>query len=119
MMPLHTTWASTHSQPEASMVRTTDILKHFAISSRSKVVTVLPLRPCSQKWWLKPKSGKFEKLEDLEGVIMAGTPEDIAQEVGKFIDAGIDHIVFDLRFRLHDYDYCMDLIGEEVLPLVK
>ena len=50
---------------------------------------------------------------------MAGTPEDIAQEVGKFIEAGVDHIVFDLRFRLHDYDYCMDLIGEEVLPLLK
>ncbi|HII51614.1 MAG TPA: LLM class flavin-dependent oxidoreductase [Halobacteriales archaeon] len=73
----------------------------------------------NQRWWLKPKSGKFENLEDLEGVIMAGTPEDIAQEVGKFIEAGVDHIVFDLRFRLHDYDYCMDLIGEEVLPLLK
>jgi probable F420-dependent oxidoreductase len=72
-----------------------------------------------QKWWLKPKSGSFKNMEDLEGVIMAGTPGDIANEVGKFIDAGVDHIVFDLRFRLHDYEYCMNLIGEEVLPLVR
>jgi alkanesulfonate monooxygenase SsuD/methylene tetrahydromethanopterin reductase-like flavin-dependent oxidoreductase (luciferase family) len=72
-----------------------------------------------QKFWVKPESGSFTKWEDLEGSFMVGTPDDIVRDVQKYLQVGIDHIVFDLRFRFDEWDYCMDLLGKEVLPKLR
>jgi len=69
--------------------------------------------------WVKPASGTFSKLEDIEGLLMAGTPEDIVRDTRKYEEAGLDHIVFDLRFRYSDWYEQIDLLGREVIPALR
>ncbi|MGH7809816.1 MAG: LLM class flavin-dependent oxidoreductase [Candidatus Binatia bacterium] len=69
--------------------------------------------------WVKPDSGKFETLADLQGVIMAGSPADIVRESRAYERAGADHIVYDLRLRFDDWYGQLDLLGQEVLPLLR
>ena len=52
--------------------------------------------------WEPSDSGKWETPEDLEGALIAGPPEFIIQETRKFQQAGLSHIVYDLRFRFDD-----------------
>ena len=68
------------------------------------------------KWWVKPHSGRFETIEDIEGSLIAGTPDEVIEQVGKFADVGVDHIVFDLRFRYDQWYESIQLLGENVLP---
>jgi alkanesulfonate monooxygenase SsuD/methylene tetrahydromethanopterin reductase-like flavin-dependent oxidoreductase (luciferase family) len=72
-----------------------------------------------QKFWVKPESGSFTKWEDLEGSFLVGSPDDVVKDVEKYLEVGIDHIVFDLRFRFDEWDRCMDLLGKEVLPKLR
>jgi len=72
-----------------------------------------------QKFWVKPASGSFRTAEDLEGSFIAGSPEDIINEVRKFLEIGIDHIVFDLRFRFDEWDRSIELLGTEVVPRLR
>jgi alkanesulfonate monooxygenase SsuD/methylene tetrahydromethanopterin reductase-like flavin-dependent oxidoreductase (luciferase family) len=72
-----------------------------------------------QKFWVKPESGSFKTWQDLEGSFMVGTPDDIVAEVEKYLEVGIDHIVFDLRFRFDEWDLCLELLGKEVLPRLR
>ena len=72
-----------------------------------------------QKFWVKPESGSFKTWQDLEGSFMVGSPDDVVKDVEKYLEVGIDHIVFDLRFRFDEWDQCMNLIGKEVLPKLR
>ncbi len=72
-----------------------------------------------QKFWVKPEAGSFTKWEDLEGSFLAGSPDDIVREVQKFLEVGIDLIVFDFRFRFDEYDRSIELLGKEVLPRLR
>jgi alkanesulfonate monooxygenase SsuD/methylene tetrahydromethanopterin reductase-like flavin-dependent oxidoreductase (luciferase family) len=72
-----------------------------------------------QKFWVKPESGSFQTWQDLEGSFMVGSPDDIVKEVEKYLEVGIDHIVFDLRFRFDEWDLSIDLLGKEVLPRLR
>lgn len=65
--------------------------------------------------WVKPPSGSFSNLDDIRGLIFAGTPDDIAREARAYEQAGADHIVFDLRFRYADWYEQLDLLGKEVV----
>lgn len=69
--------------------------------------------------WLKPASGRFATLEDIRGLILAGTPEEIAADVCAYAEAGAEHIVFDLRFRYADWSRQIDFLGQEVLPSLR
>jgi probable F420-dependent oxidoreductase len=69
--------------------------------------------------WVKPDSGKFETLADLQGVIMAGSPADIVRESRAYEQAGADHIVYDLRLRFDHWYEQLDLLGNEVLPALR
>lgn len=69
-----------------------------------------------QKFWVTPASGSFSKAEDLEGSLIAGSPQDVVNEVRKYLEVGIDHLVFDLRFRFDDWYRSIELLGKEVLP---
>ena len=72
-----------------------------------------------QKFWVKPDSGSFAQWQDLEGSFMVGTPDDIVHETQKFLEVGIDHLVFDFRFRFEDWFESIDLLGKEVLPRLR
>jgi probable F420-dependent oxidoreductase len=69
--------------------------------------------------WVKPPGGTFTKLDDIRGLILAGTPADIVRESRAYEEAGADHIVYDLRFRYADWHEQVDLLGQEVLPALR
>lgn len=72
-----------------------------------------------QKFWVKPESGSFQTWQDLEGSFLVGSPDDIVKDVEKYLEVGIDHIVFDLRFRFDEWDHSINLLGKEVLPRLR
>jgi alkanesulfonate monooxygenase SsuD/methylene tetrahydromethanopterin reductase-like flavin-dependent oxidoreductase (luciferase family) len=66
--------------------------------------------------WAKPAAGRFSTVEDIEGLILAGTPADVVRETRAYQAAGADLVVFDLRFRYSDWYQQIELLGEQVLP---
>jgi alkanesulfonate monooxygenase SsuD/methylene tetrahydromethanopterin reductase-like flavin-dependent oxidoreductase (luciferase family) len=68
------------------------------------------------KWWVKPESGRFETAEDIQGSLIAGTPEEVVSEVARFQDVGVEHLVFDLRLRYDRWFDGIELLGNSVLP---
>jgi alkanesulfonate monooxygenase SsuD/methylene tetrahydromethanopterin reductase-like flavin-dependent oxidoreductase (luciferase family) len=68
--------------------------------------------------WIKPASGRFSTLNDIDGFILAGSPADIVRETRAYEAAGADLMVFDLRFRHRDWYQQLELLGEEVLPYI-
>lgn len=69
--------------------------------------------------WVKPASGKFSTLEDIAGVILAGTPADIVRQSRVYEKSGADHIVYDLRMGFSRWYEQIDLLGNEVLPALR
>ena len=68
------------------------------------------------KWWVKPPSGEFATVEDIEGSLIAGNPDEVIAEVRKFEAVGVDHLVFDLRLRFDRWFESIELLGAHVLP---
>jgi len=66
-----------------------------------------------------PASGGWTSPKDLDGAILAGTPADILEGVHGYLDAGVEHLVFDLRARFADLDECLAALGENVLPRLR
>ena len=66
--------------------------------------------------WPKPESGTFSTLDDIQGLILVGTPQDIIREAQAYQVAGASLVVFDLRFRYSDWYQQIELLGKEVLP---
>ena len=73
----------------------------------------------AQKFWVKPKSGEFTKIEELDGSILAGTPDDIVKGVQRYQELGCDLLVFDFRMRFPDYLKQIEILAKEVLPRVQ
>lgn len=68
------------------------------------------------KWWVKPPSGTFETAEDIEGSLIAGTPDQVIEQTRRFAEVGVDHLVFDLRLSFDRFFASIDLLGTHVLP---
>lgn len=71
------------------------------------------------KFAVKPPSGSFETVEDLEGQLIVGDPDDAVREIRKFAALGVEHLVFDFRFKFDRFFEQIELLGSEVLPKVK
>lgn len=67
------------------------------------------------KYAVKPPSGRFETVEDLSGQLIVGTPDDAVRELHRFADVGVEHLVFDLRFKFDRWFDQIDLLGKEVI----
>lgn len=67
-------------------------------------------------FWVKPESGRFETVDDLAGVLIYGTPDDIVEQALELKEAGLDHLAFDFRLSFPEWEDQMQLLGEEVLP---
>lgn len=65
------------------------------------------------------ESGRFETADDLEGALIAGPPSEIAAAADRYHAAGLDHLVFDLRFRFDEWLEGVQRLGEDVLPLLR
>ena len=68
--------------------------------------------------WVKPADGIFSTLDDIHGLILAGTADDVVRQTRAYQSAGADLVVFDLRLRYSDWFQQIDLFGNEVLPAV-
>ncbi|MDP6867868.1 MAG: LLM class flavin-dependent oxidoreductase [Acidimicrobiales bacterium] len=68
------------------------------------------------KWWVKPPSGEFATVEDIEGSLIAGDPEEVIEQVKRFQEAGVEHLVFDLRLTYERWFSSIELLGRHVLP---
>lgn len=66
--------------------------------------------------WIKPPSGKFQTIEDLEGLLIVGNPDDCAAEIDKFRSRGVEQLVFDLRLQYDRFEESLALISKELLP---
>ncbi|MBI4279721.1 MAG: LLM class flavin-dependent oxidoreductase [Armatimonadetes bacterium] len=67
------------------------------------------------KYWIVPEHG-FRTLDDLEGLLVYGTPHDCADQIARLADLGIDHFVVDLRLQFDRYEELTELVGREILP---
>jgi alkanesulfonate monooxygenase SsuD/methylene tetrahydromethanopterin reductase-like flavin-dependent oxidoreductase (luciferase family) len=71
------------------------------------------------KFAVKPPSGVFETVEDLEGQLIAGDPEEAVEQCRRFEEAGVEHLVFDFRFKFDKWFEQIELLGSEVLPKLR
>jgi probable F420-dependent oxidoreductase len=71
------------------------------------------------KDWLPSDSGVWETPEDLEGALIAGPPDLIVEATRAYQEAGLNHLIYDLRYRFDDWDNCLTMLGEEVLPQLR
>ncbi|MBM7502614.1 LLM class flavin-dependent oxidoreductase [Agromyces aurantiacus] len=71
------------------------------------------------KFAVKPPSGRFETVEDLEGQLIVGDPDEAVQELKKFEAIGTEHLVFDFRFKFDRFFEQIELLGTEVLPKMR
>lgn len=69
--------------------------------------------------YTRPDGGEISSLDDLDGAIVAGPPDRIVEEVRRFEDLGCSHFVFDLRLRFDEWLESVQLLGEEVLPVLR
>lgn len=83
-------------------------------------IDVEALAHSSEGWqkWIKPPSGEFRTVEDLEGLLVAGSPEEVVRELEKFEQRGVSEYIFDLRLQFADYEEKLELIANTVLPHV-
>jgi len=72
----------------------------------------------AQKFWLKPESGEFTKIEELDGSILAGTPDDIVRGIQRYQELGCDLLVFDFRMRFPEWLAQIETLARDVLPRV-
>ena len=79
-------------------------------------VNVAGLVEDGQHHWMKPASGWWNTLEDVEGAVFAGEPRDIVDGVMKLWDRGFDHFVFDVRFQFGEFEPMLELIANEIVP---
>ncbi len=68
---------------------------------------------------VKPPSGRYETVEDLEGQLIAGNPDEAVREIRKFEQLGVQHLVFDFRFKFDRWFDQIELLGAEVLPKLR
>jgi len=76
------------------------------------------LRTAVKPGWPVPEGG-WTKPEALDGALIFGPPETVIEATQRYHEAGLDHIVYDLRFRYNEWLDCIQLLGEEVLPQLR
>jgi alkanesulfonate monooxygenase SsuD/methylene tetrahydromethanopterin reductase-like flavin-dependent oxidoreductase (luciferase family) len=69
----------------------------------------------SRRFW----DGPFETVDDLEGILVAGTADDCAAQLQQFVERGVDQVVLDFRLRPGDVDDQVARVAEDVLPRLR
>ncbi len=105
--------------PTTGAIPITSIAKDRQTAVNSVNLPGLLKNANNQKWWVRPPHGEFRTVDDLEGSVLFGSPDDIVQEVLKLHEAGLQHLVFDFRFRFADFFDQVKLLGDRVLPVLR
>jgi alkanesulfonate monooxygenase SsuD/methylene tetrahydromethanopterin reductase-like flavin-dependent oxidoreductase (luciferase family) len=72
----------------------------------------------AQKFWLKPEGGEFTTFEELDGSVLAGTPDDVVAGIQRYQQIGADLLIIDFRMRFPDWLEQIERFAREVLPRV-
>jgi alkanesulfonate monooxygenase SsuD/methylene tetrahydromethanopterin reductase-like flavin-dependent oxidoreductase (luciferase family) len=99
-------------------VPVTSIDDSFASATAQMNVPGLIKNANAQKFWLKPASGEFTTIEELDGSILAGSPDDIVRGVQRYQEIGCDLLIFDFRMRFPDWLDQIRILATDVLPRV-
>lgn len=106
--------------PTVGVVPPTSVAEtHEAAMAGTSVEGLLRWANERGKWWVKPLSGKFETIEDIEGSLIAGTPDEVTSQVRRFEKVDVDHLVFDTRLSFERWFENIELLGKEVLPQLR
>ena len=73
----------------------------------------------NSRFWVKPPSGSFQTADDLQGVLIHGTADDVVEQCLALRDVGVDHLVFDFRLNFPIWEDQMQRLGEAVLPRLR
>jgi alkanesulfonate monooxygenase SsuD/methylene tetrahydromethanopterin reductase-like flavin-dependent oxidoreductase (luciferase family) len=103
----------------AGVMPLTSIARDKATALRHVNVKGLIYEANKNSSWAKPAGGTFATLDDIHGLILAGTADDIVRQARAYQAVGADLVVFDLRFRYSDWYQQIDLLGNEVLPALQ
>lgn len=68
------------------------------------------------KYWIKPPSGEFETIDDLEGLIIAGDRDDLLRGVEQLAKRDLDLVVLDLRLHFHRFWEQVEMLAEWLVP---
>jgi alkanesulfonate monooxygenase SsuD/methylene tetrahydromethanopterin reductase-like flavin-dependent oxidoreductase (luciferase family) len=71
----------------------------------------------SKKAWRV--DGPFDSADDLHGMLLAGSTDDIVADLQAFAERGIDEVVLDLRQRMDAYEATLALLAAEVIPVLR
>lgn len=71
------------------------------------------------KYWLNPKSGPFDTLEDFRGIVVVSEPDEVVEQILELAERPIDHLVFDLPGQFDRYLESLELFAERVIPAVQ
>lgn len=71
------------------------------------------------KFAVRPPSGTFETVDDLSGQLIVGSPDEAVAECRAFEALGVEHLVFDFRFKFDHWYEQIELLGSEVLPKLR
>jgi probable F420-dependent oxidoreductase len=105
--------------PTIAFVPRVSIARDRGVARRGINVEALSTGSEGSKFWLKPKSGAFQTIEDLRGIIVVGEPDEVVEQILEIAQRQVDHFVFDLRGQFDRYEESLELIAERVLPAVK
>lgn len=72
----------------------------------------------AQRFWIKPVTGAFTRIEELDGSILAGTAEDVVRGVHRYQEIGADLLIIDFRMRFPDWLEQIERFAREVIPKV-
>lgn len=75
-------------------------------------IDVQSLLDTATERWKSP----FEKVEDLAGALIVGTPQECVEQIGAYVERGVDLLVFDARLLMGEFEEVMEQIGQDVLP---
>jgi alkanesulfonate monooxygenase SsuD/methylene tetrahydromethanopterin reductase-like flavin-dependent oxidoreductase (luciferase family) len=96
----------------------TSIDDSFAAATGGLSVPGLIKNANAQKFWLKPEGGEFTSIEELDGSILAGSPDDIVCGIQRYQEIGCDLLIFDFRMRFSDWLQQIETLARDVLPRV-
>ena len=71
-----------------------------------------------QKFWIKPEGGQFTTFDELDGSVLAGTPDDVVRGIQRYQEIGADLLIIDFRMRFPDWLEQIERFAKEVLPRV-
>ncbi len=111
--------AHTRTRPTVGIIPTTSIAETREEALSQVNVPGLLAWANNSRFWVKPASGRFETVEDLQGVLIHGTSDDVVEQCIALRDTGVNHLVFDFRLTFPTWEEKMHRLGEHVLPRLR